>query len=109
VHKLGKYWWVIGLMFALGVVFLSPLASSDPDGLERVAEDAGFLSRAEDAPYEVMPDYAFPGIENSAVSTIVAGLIGAVLLFGAGYGLAWLLRRRSERAMGSPPRTTDAT
>ena len=109
MDRLGKYWWVIGLLFALGVVLLSPLASSDPDGLERVAEDTGFLDRAEDAPYEVMPDYAFPGIENSAVSTIVAGLIGALLLFGVGYGLAWLLRRRSEQAAGNPQRATDAT
>ena len=109
MDRLGKYWWVVGLFLALGLVLLSPLASSDPDGLERVAEDTGFLDRAEDAPYAVMPDYAFPGIENSAVSTIVAGLIGALLLFGVGYGLAWLLRRRSERARGKPQRVTDAT
>jgi hypothetical protein len=109
VSKLGRYWWVIGLLLALGVALLSPLASSDPDGLERVAEDTGFLDRAEDAPYEVIPDYAFPGIENPAVSTIVAGLIGTLLLFGVGYGLAWLLHRRTERATGNPQRATDAT
>jgi hypothetical protein len=109
VDRLGKYWWVIGLLLALGIALLSPLASSDPDGLERVAEDTGFLDRAEDAPYEVIPDYAFPGIENPAVSTIVAGLIGTLLLFGVGYGLAWLLHRRTERATGNPQRATDAT
>lgn len=109
MDRLGKYWWVIGLLLALGVAVLSPLASSDPDGLERVAEDTGFLDRAEDAPYEVVPDYAFPGIENPAVSTIMAGLIGTLLLFGLGYGLAWLLRRRSERATGDTQHTTDAT
>jgi len=107
VDKL-KYWWVIGLLLALGVALLSPLASPHPDGLERVAEDEGFLDQAQDAPYQVIPDYAFPGIENEAVATIVAGLVGTVLLFAIGYGLAWLLRRLSERATGDPQHATDA-
>ena len=109
MDKLRKYWWVIGLLLALGVALLSPLASPHPDGLERVAEDEGFLDRAEDAPYEIVPDYAFPGIKNEATATIVAGLAGTVLLFVLGYGLAWLLRRRSERATGNPQQGTDAT
>ena len=109
MDKLRKYWWVIGLLLALGVALLSPLASPHPDGLERVAEDEGFLDRAEEAPFEVVPDYSFPGIENEATATIVAGLAGTVLLFVLGYGLAWLLRRRSERAAGNPQQGTDAT
>ena len=109
MDKLRKYWWVIGLLLALGVALLSPLASPHPDGLERVAEDEGFLDQAEDAPFQVIPDYSFPGIENEAVATIVAGLAGTTLLFGLGYALAWLLRRRSERAAGNPHRGSDAT
>ena len=109
MDRLRKYWWVIGLLLALGVALLSPLASPHPDGLERVAEDEGFLDQAEDAPYEVIPDYAFPGIENEATATIVAGLAGTVLLFVLGYALAWLLRRRTERATGNPQQGTDAT
>jgi ABC-type spermidine/putrescine transport system permease subunit I len=108
MDKLRKYWWVAGLLLALGVAFLSPLASPHPDGLERVAEDEGFLDQAEDAPYQVIPDYAFPGIENEAVATIVAGLVGTILLFAVGYALAWLLRRRSERVAGSPQHRADA-
>lgn len=109
MDKVKKYWWVIGLLLALGLALLSPLASSHPDGLERVAEDKGFLDRAEDAPYQVIPDYLFPGIENEAIATIVAGLVGTVLLFGLGYGLAWLLRRRSEHASGDSQHATNAT
>jgi ABC-type spermidine/putrescine transport system permease subunit I len=109
VDKLRKYWWVIGLLLALGVALLSPLASPHPDGLERVAENEGFLDQAQDAPYQVIPDYSFPGIENEAVATIVAGLVGTALLFALGYALAWLLRRRSERATGNPQHGTDAT
>jgi ABC-type spermidine/putrescine transport system permease subunit I len=108
VEKLRKYWWLIGLLLALGVALLSPLASPHPDGLERVAEDEGFLDQGQDAPYQIIPDYSFPGIENEALATIVAGLVGTVLLFALGYALAWALRRRSERATGSPQHGTDA-
>jgi predicted outer membrane lipoprotein len=90
-----RYWWVVGLLLALAVAVLSPLASPHPDGLERVAEDQGFLAQAQDSPYQVIPDYLFPGIENEALATILAGLVGTVVLFGVGYGVAWVLRRRS--------------
>jgi hypothetical protein len=109
MDKLREFWWVIGLLLALGIAVLSPLASSHPDGLERVAENTGFLDRAEDAPFEIIPDYTVPGIDTPTVSTIVAGLIGTLLLFGLGYGLAWLLHRRSQRATGDPQHATDAT
>ena len=91
---LKRYWWLIGLSIALAVALLSPLASPHLDGLERVAEDQGFLDRAEDAPYEILPDYLFPGIQNEALSTIMAGLVGTLVVFGIVYGLAWAVRRR---------------
>lgn len=95
---LKKYWWVAGLAIALAVTLFSPLASPHPDGLERVAEDTGFIDRAQDAPYEVIPDYVSPGIANEGAATIVAGLAGTLLMFGLGYGLAWTLRRRARQA-----------
>ncbi|MFL7808634.1 MAG: PDGLE domain-containing protein [Anaerolineae bacterium] len=91
-----KYWWVVGLLIALGLALLSPLASPHPDGLERVAEDQGFIDRAQDPPFQVIADYAFPGIENEAVATVMAGLVGTLSVFSLGYGLAMLLRRRRE-------------
>lgn len=94
MDRVKKYWWLIGLLLALGLVLLSPLASPHPDGLERVAEDQGFDDRAQDPPFRVIADYFFPGIENEAVSTILAGLVGTVILFAVGSGLALLLRRR---------------
>ena len=66
-------WWLIALFICLLVACLAPLASSSPDGLERVAEDAGFIGLGQGAPYQVIADYVFPGIENEALATILAG------------------------------------
>lgn len=89
-------WWLIALAICLAVACLAPLASSSPDGLERVAEDAGFIGLGLDAPYQVIADYVFPGIENEALATILAGIIGTLVLFGAAYGLAWLITLRKR-------------
>ncbi|MBA7603784.1 hypothetical protein ES703_10902 [subsurface metagenome] len=91
-------WWLIALVICLAVACLAPLASSSPDGLERVAEDKGFIGLGQDAPYQVIADYVFPGIENEALATILAGIVGTLILFGAAYGLAWLLQTRKRRA-----------
>lgn len=92
---------VVGLGIALGVAFLSPLASSDPDGLERVAEDEGFVDEAKDPPYQVISDYLFPGIENDNVATILAGLLGVLVVAALTFGIAFLLRRtRGEAGAG---------
>jgi len=87
-------WWLISLVVCLAVVCFSPLASSSPDGLERVAEDKGFIDLGREAPFQVITDYVFPGIENEALATILAGLIGTLVLFGVAYGTAWLVKSR---------------
>lgn len=101
MNQVKKSWWVVGLLLALGVALLSPLASPHPDGLERVAEDKGFLDQAQEAPYSIIPDYVFPGIENEGSATIVAGLVGTMVVFGLSYGLALLLRRSHSTATES--------
>jgi hypothetical protein len=84
-------WWHAALFVALFVALISPLASSSPDGLEKVAEDKGFIDEAADAPYSIIADYVFPGVGNEAVATILAGLVGTILLFGLAYGIARLV------------------
>jgi len=88
----------VALLVAVVVTFFSPLASSHPDGLERVAEDQAFIDTAQDAPFEVVPDYVFPGIANEAVATIVAGVLGVLIVGGLGYGLGRLARGRHSAA-----------
>lgn len=84
-------WWLIAFLVCLALAIISPLASSSPDGLEKVAEDKGFIDSAGELPFQIIADYAFPGIENEAVATIIAGIIGTVVLFGFAYGLGALI------------------
>jgi hypothetical protein len=89
-------WWHGALILALLLAILAPLASSSPDGLERVAEDKGFIDVALAPIFNIFPDYVIPGVSNEAVATILAGIVGTVILFGIGYGLAKLLRAKGE-------------
>lgn len=88
-------WWHGALIVAFVLALLSPLASSSPDGLEKVAEDKGFMSAAREALYELIPDYVMPGVGSEVLATIVAGVIGTAFLFGIGYGIAKLLKAKS--------------
>jgi hypothetical protein len=87
-------WWHAALFVALFLVLISPLASGAPDGLERVAEDKGFIDKATSPLYGFISDYVFPGIENEALATILAGFIGTLAVFGLIYGTAWILRKK---------------
>jgi cobalt/nickel transport system permease protein len=93
-------WIAVGLVIALLVVLISPLASSSPDGLERVAEDKGFVEEVEDSPYEVLPDYTVPFIEDETATTIIAGAIGVLIVAGVGYGTGRLGRRKIAAETG---------
>ena len=78
---------------ALLLAVLSPLASSNPDGLEWVAEQQGFLDAAQGPAYNVIPDYVFPGVTNEAAATILAGIVGTLLVFGVALAIAYARRR----------------
>jgi cobalt/nickel transport system permease protein len=77
-----------GSILALLLAILSPLASSHPDGLEWVAEQKGFLETARDSFYTIIPDYTMPGISNSTLATIIAGIVGIIIVFAISYGVA---------------------
>ncbi len=96
---ISRYWWVFGLLITVVVVILAAaFASPDPDGLERVAEDKGFLDAAQGSSYEIIPDYTVPGIDGT-VSTIIAGIIGVAIVFAVVFVLGRVMaRRRASRA-----------
>jgi cobalt/nickel transport system permease protein len=86
--------WVTGLLIALAMAIASPLASTNPDGLERVASQKGFLDLAQGPLYQIIPDYIFPGVSNQALATIAAGIAGTLLVFGVALSIAWSRRRQ---------------
>lgn len=76
----GRGWVFAGAIISLAVVLLSPLASAFPDGLERVAENHGFLQLAQTSPYEIIPGYTVPFLGDTSLSTVVAGLVGVLIV-----------------------------
>lgn len=91
---------VIGVLAALLVAGgASYFASSSPDGLEHVAEQAGFADRAKDSATADSPlsDYRVKGVENDAVSTGLAGVAGALVVLVLAGGLAFAVRRAGRR------------
>lgn len=88
--------WIAGLALTLGLAFLAPFASSNPDGLERVAENLGFRQAARPSVWSLLPDYIIPGVPNQALSTILAGILGALLVLGL--VIALIAKRRLEES-----------
>ena len=85
-------------VIALIVVFLAvfiPLASSNPDGLERVAENFGV---EEHAPFwnGLMSDYAIAAIADPYVSTLLAGIFGTLMVLLAGLLLGKVMTPKSQ-------------
>ena len=71
-------------------------ASSHPDGLEHVAEKAGFIDSAEESPTSDSPfaDYDTEGVDDDRVGGGIAGVVGALFVLVLAGGLFWALRRR---------------
>ncbi|MBM7856002.1 hypothetical protein JOC37_002425 [Desulfohalotomaculum tongense] len=72
--------------------FLSNFASSHPDGLERVAEDLGFISQAA-GHTSVLEDYSLPGIPHSGLAGGLAGILGCTLVFALVFSLSTVIKR----------------
>jgi cobalt/nickel transport protein len=74
-------------------------ASSDPDGLEKVAEDIGFIEQAKPNTNSdgALADYGVKGVENERLSVGAAGVIGVIATGAFGTGLFYLLRRKSAK------------
>ena len=88
---------VASLVLALLVAGVaSYYASSHPDGLEYVAQQTGFLDKAEDSPASRSPmaDYSTRGVEDERLSGGVAGVGGALVVLVLAGGLFRVLRRR---------------
>jgi cobalt/nickel transport protein len=89
--------------FYVGALFVSLLlagvvsfyASSNPDGLEKVAETVGFIETAEDHAIADSPlaDYGVKGVDNERLSVGLSGVIGVLGTAGVSVGLFYFLRK----------------
>lgn len=97
----------IGVLVALALAFfVSPLASSDPDGLAKVASDNSLDAGAKASLTAKSPtaNYATKGVSNKNVSKGISGVIGVMLTLGLGWGLfASMKRLRTQAALASSP------
>ncbi|MDX2098197.1 MAG: PDGLE domain-containing protein [Leptolyngbyaceae cyanobacterium bins.59] len=92
-----------GLGVALLVaVFLSPFASQNPDGLDRVSQDLQFEDKAVEEPpahklpfYQVFEEYALRGVPEP-IATPLAGLLGTLAAFGIAWGAGKLVVQHSD-------------
>jgi len=91
---------LVGIIAALIIaVFISPFASSFPDGLEKVAENFGFIEKAQNAVSDnifLIPDYTFGAVDNPLWQGALAGLFG-VLIVLAIFGIIFLIYRAASR------------
>ena len=93
-----KYFVVGGLIVCLVIAFMSPfIASSDPDGLEKSAENMN-VGETEPAIQSPFPDYTIDGLDK--VGEIAALAMGIIVTLIIAYLVALLLRRRN------PPETS---
>jgi len=94
----GRLVWIVGLVIALFLAIASPLASSHPDGLIWVAEQKGFINTVQGSVYNLIPHYVLPGISNRSLATILAGIVGVLIVFGVAMVVAYS-RRKSQKKM----------
>src|SRR5262245_65313946 len=97
-----------GLIVVLGLAFfVSPFASSSPDGLNKVAADEGFSDAEVEHSTAESPlaGYGVDGVDGDSLSTGLAGIIGVAITFGVAMILFGLLRSRRPTAGGPSPST----
>jgi len=83
-----------GIIICFVIAVLSPfIASSNPDGLEKSAENLAVVDNGlgYTPPF---PDYTVTALGDSPLAEIAALAIGILIAFGIGYIVATILKRR---------------
>lgn len=93
MEKKDKYLIIAGIIFCIVLAVLSPqIASSDPDGLEKSAEDSG-VGEAEEMFSAPFPDYTFEPLGIGGEMLVL--LFGGILSLLVAIGLAHIVKKRS--------------
>ncbi|MEE1128506.1 MAG: PDGLE domain-containing protein [Methanobrevibacter sp.] len=92
---------IAAAVICIVIACLSPyIASSNPDGLEKSAEDSGLaedfsVEKINGIPDAVLPDYAFANDPENQPLQIVALIIGIIVTLGLGYAVATIVKSRN--------------
>ena len=99
MDKKDTYLIVVAVVICIIISCLSPyIASGDPDGLEKSAEDAGLaedfaIEEINGIPDAIFPDYAFADDPDNQVLQIVALVLGAIVTLLVGFGVAYVVKK----------------
>ncbi len=91
----------VAIIICVVICVLSPyIASGDPDGLEKSAEDSGLaedfsVEEIKGIPDAIFPDYAFASNPDNQGLQIVALVIGVVVTLVIGFGVAYVVKSRN--------------
>jgi hypothetical protein len=72
------------------------VASSLPDGLERVAETLGFAGHAAQGAWSPFADYEAAFVKGSWLAQVTAGAVGVGLIWGFGALLGRTLKKKGD-------------
>jgi hypothetical protein len=78
------------------LVFFIPLASTNPDGLEKVVQTYG-AQEQESFWSGLLSDYSFGSISNGYISTLLAGIFGVVTILVSSLLISKVLFRKPEK------------
>jgi hypothetical protein len=95
---------IVGLLVCFGVAgIVSYYASGEPDGLEWVAEQKGFIETAQDSAVagSAFADYGVSGVADERLSVGLAGVAGVVVTALVAFGLFWWLGNKKRRSINS--------
>ncbi len=86
------YFLLVSVVIAGGLSFY---ASSSPDGLEKIAEDKGFLETAKDSAVADSPlsDYGVAGVDHDRLSVGLSGVIGVFVTALVAFSVFALAKR----------------
>ena len=100
MNKKDQYLIIIGIVICIVIACLSPyIASGNPDGLEKSAEDSGlpedYSVEKINAPESPLPDYAFASNPDNQGLQIVALIIGIIVTLVLGYAVGEIVKNRN--------------
>jgi hypothetical protein len=95
-----RYFATVALIMVFLAVFI-PFASSNPDGLEKVAATFGV---EEHAPFwnGIISNYSFGAIGNPYISTLTSGVFGTLIVLLATFLLGTAITPKKTPAVSDP-------